>query len=165
MKIYSYIVIVIVGIAIVAGFFIAGTPQETRAQKADQQRISDLQNIQWMIISYWQAKEELPANLATLVDETQGILPPIDPKTSAEYGYKILDEKALKFELCADFNTSNKGGGDKAAKPMPISSDQMKSYRISGEIEWNWQHEIGRACFERNIDPDKYPPFNKNNPQ
>ena len=25
----------------------------------------------------------------------------------------------------------------------------------------NWQHDMGEVCFDRTIDPERYPPFSK----
>src|ERR1035437_4871969 len=44
---------------IVAGFFIVGTPAQARLQRFDAQKVSDLQNIQSQVVSYWQAKQKL----------------------------------------------------------------------------------------------------------
>src|SRR5690606_14140915 len=67
-RLVNYAVGVLVIAAIVAGFFILGTPAELRAQKQDAIRIQDLQNLQWQIVNYWQQKETLPATLDELRD-------------------------------------------------------------------------------------------------
>ncbi len=148
MRYFTYLIIAIVAAAIIAGFFILGTPQEERLRKLDDLRISDLQNIEWQIITYWQAKGQLPEKLADLIDSTRGVIIPVDPETGAEYEYLVKAE--LEFTLCAIFSTSGPGPNlDNVARPMvyekpiPTGSD-------------NWQHTAGRTCFDRVIDPDFY---------
>lgn len=155
MKLFSYIVIAVVGISIIAGFFVLGTPKEERMRRFDSQRISDLQTIQWQVINYWQAKGKLPESLSTLVDETQGVRPPIDPETGTAYEYKIIDEEKLTFELCANFKTQN------SASEAEDVAKSSRSYGPYGPepVNWNWQHGADRTCFERTIDPDTYKPF------
>src|SRR3989338_1790528 len=60
---------VVVVIAIIAGFFIMGTPGQVRLYRYDSQKVSDLQNIQWQVVNYWQQKEKLPATLAERSEE------------------------------------------------------------------------------------------------
>jgi len=60
-----------IGVAILAvvtigsGFLIVGTPGQARLTRFDAQKISDLQNIQSQITSYYQAKQVLPTRLPT----------------------------------------------------------------------------------------------------
>ena len=154
MKLFASIIISVVAIAIVAGFFILGTPQGERMRRFDETRVSNLQEIQWQVINYWQAKEKLPENLAALINETQGTRPPFDPETGAAYEYKIVEGRDLTFELCADFKTETSAASvNDRTKPAP-------AYGPYGPepVNWNWQHGIGRTCFERTIDPDVYKP-------
>ena len=83
-KIFAYPVSAIVLVAIAAGFFMVGSPQEERLRKFDERRISDLQVIQGQIINFWQLKEKLPQNLAELSDTISGFRAPIDPESGAE---------------------------------------------------------------------------------
>lgn len=153
MKIFTYAVIAIVAISVVAGFFLVGTPQDSRIRYYDQARVNDLQNIHYQIIKYWQAKKTLPATLADLVDKNQGVLPPTDPETQEDYGYNILDETKLSFELCANFRSSN---SDSISKEEIPRMNEPAFYAEPEKADWNWRHEVGRVCFERFIDPDLY---------
>lgn len=149
MKILTYVVILVVVAAVIAGFFVLGTPSKERARRLDQQRVSHLENIQWQIINYWQTKKQLPAELDNLTNELNGFVLPADPETGLAYEYQVLNEENLTFELCADFKTQN-----------TIEHDLLKP-EISAP-DWNWQHKAGRVCFERTIGPDLYPVLNKN---
>lgn len=141
---------VVVVLTVVAGFFIMGSPADIRNKKQDDQRLQDLQNIQYQIVNYWQQKEALPATLADLHDPLSGNIIPVDPETGASYSYTRVSP--LDFTICATFERA--GSDPYAAKSMPIDP------AATGTIE-NWSHEAGQQCFERSIDPQRYPPFNK----
>src|SRR3990167_473235 len=104
-KITAWLMSAVVLTAIVAGFFIVGTPAQQRARRFDEQRVNDLQSIQYQIINYLQNKGKLPASLDLLTDSISGFTPPVDPQTQDSYGYSIKD--SLGFELCADFKTDS----------------------------------------------------------
>ena len=144
---------VLVLVTILSGFFILGTPQEMRQQKQDAIRTQDLQNIQWQVVNYWQQKESLPANLAELNDPISNNVLPVDPKTKQSYGYKRTSP--LDFQLCATFATEgdsmNNGIVAKPIKPMATGD----------KAEDSWKHGTGEVCFDRSIDPERYPPYPK----
>ncbi|TSC89623.1 MAG: hypothetical protein G01um10143_113 [Parcubacteria group bacterium Gr01-1014_3] len=148
MKYFIYTIIAIVTVAVVAGFFIVGSPREERSRRFDQQRIEHLQLLQSELINYWMNKAKLPANLSLLKDDLRGITIPTDPESNQSYVYKVLGP--LKFQLCASFNLpslstvyTNEG------KPMPIDP------YYAGQ---NWSHDAGQVCFDRTIDKDFYQP-------
>src|SRR3989344_653779 len=149
MRWFVYGMAAVIAAAIVGGFVTAGSPFEERARRFDERRVQNLQEIHWQIISYWQRKEVLPAKLDDLRDPISGFVPPRDPETGAEYEYRASG--ALAFELCASFDT-------------PSTAGPMIGPRLVGsefDATYNWMHESGRACFERTIDPEFYPPFEK----
>lgn len=145
---FSYAVIGIVAAAVIAGFFIAGTPGEERLRRFDNERTSDLQTIQWQIVNYWQQKGELPAELALLEDDISGFTVPTDPETAAAYAYTVEEEHI--FELCATFARPSLPETRGAAIPLRPEPAAIKGLD-------NWNHEAGYTCFERTIDPDLYP--------
>lgn len=146
-KLVNYGVGAVVVAAIVAGFFIIGTPQELRRLKQDNIRVQDLQNIQWQVVNYWQQKESLPAALGEVADPLSGYSIPADPKTGEAYGYTRTSP--LDFQLCATFERE---GGQNYSVAKPV---------MDGGIEDNWQHGAGEVCFDRSIDPERYPPYNR----
>lgn len=138
--------LVILG-SIILGFMVIGSPQSQRERRYDNQRVSDLQNIQWQIVNYWQQKETLPGALAELEDSISGFMVPTDPETGNDYTYRKTGN--LSFELCATFDTAFGGNNSFAPKPM--------AYPVGGILE-TWEHGMGEKCFARTIDPDLYPP-------
>lgn len=166
--ILAYIGIIVVILAVVFGFLVVGSPTKQRNLRFDNQRISDLNNIQWQIISHWQQKKTLPEKLSDMNDSISGFKIPNDPKTDLPYEYKVkvrgigLDESKAQpsFEVCADFalpTQDNKGRGDfYGGYYGGIAMDV--SYPVSyPDGNNNWKHEAGRSCFTRSIDPQKYP--------
>ena len=146
-------ILAVVG-SIVAGFFIVGSPMTQRDLRLDQQRVSHLQSIQWSVVNYWQQKQRLPENLSELADPLRGFIVPMDPVTKQAYEYRVLG--ARKFELCATFA---RAGSDLNSYPRSVPEPMMAKGGGIGESSWN--HEAGRTCFERTIDPDFYPPYSK----
>lgn len=145
MKYFIYTIIVLVVLAVIAGFFVVGSPQEERLRRFDERRVQDLQIIQSEIINYWQRKGILPNNLADLRDNIRGFLPPTDPVTGEQYGYAARNASQLVFTLCATFARASEAVGT-PAKTVAYYEPQ------------NWQYSAGHFCFERTIDPQLYPP-------
>ena len=138
--------VLIVG-SIGAGFYVLGTPQSQRMLRYDSQKVSDLQNIQWQIVNYWQQKGILPATLVELQDPISGFMIPIDPQAKVPYEYEKTGN--LSFDLCAEFNKSLEATNDSVAR--------ITYLKPMGKLNENWQHEAGRQCFSRTIDPELYP--------
>lgn len=144
----GYAVGILILAAVIAGFVIIGTPWEARQMRLDNQRIMDLQNVQSQIVTFWQQKQRLPQHLAELHDPLSYFSLPKDPETGEDYGYRIT-AAPYSFEVCATFTMPSQGGP--LARPAGAYADAPD----------NWAHGAGRTCFERTIDPEKYPPFVK----
>lgn len=149
-KVFSYVVILIVLIAIIAGFFIAGSPKEERARKFDEQRVSNLQFIQGEIINYWLRKAALPQKLDELRDDIRGVSIPQDPENGTAYAYEMLGPES--FKLCAVFNRPSLGKEFTAPQPA------RPYYYPEPAFSENWSHDSGSTCFDRKIDKDLYKP-------
>lgn len=153
----AYATATLVVVTIIAGFFIVGTPQQARLYRFDEQKVSDLQNIQLQVVSYWQAKQKLPASLTDLNSSLNGSSVPADPQSNLSYEYSVKGK--LSFELCATFNAQMQGQSS-AMRTAPVMAPTP--YGAKGTpVQDNWQHGAGRVCFERTIDPAFYPPFNQ----
>jgi len=139
----SYGLTAVVVIVIAAGFFLSGSPFEQRRIRFDEQRVSDLQNIQYQLIDYWVAKEKLPASLSEIESPLTGFSVPLDPKTNEVYGYEA--KSTLTFSLCAVFDTTS-ASAQLNRPAYPGMNDGMDF----------WDHGTGRVCFDRTIDPDLY---------
>ena len=152
-RMVSWATAALVLITIVAGFFIIGTPRQARLYRYDEQKVSDLQSIQYQITNYWQSKQALPAALTDLNDPLSYYTAPTDPQTGESYEYRATG--ATSFELCATFNAAASGTNGRAlSRPM-----------YPGEVADSWVHQEGRTCFARTIDPDFYPPKGQTAPK
>lgn len=152
-KIFVWCVSAVVAAAIIGGFFIAGSPFKQRLVRFDSQKVSHLQILQGQIVNYWQSKKKLPENLDDLRDSISGFAPPVDPQSGEPYSYRALG--ALAFELCAEFNLSSK----EALIQVPRSAEPYPPGTF--DIGGTWDHEAGRVCFDRTIDPEIYRPIDQ----
>lgn len=153
--------ITVVVATIAAGFFITGSPWQIRMYRYDMQKVSDLQAIQWQIVNYWQTKEKLPTSLDALNDPLSNYTVPLDPQTKSAYEYATTS--ANSFRLCANFNDITQdrysvGGVGEYSMAMPT-----KDFAMGGgtEISNSWWHGTGKQCFDRTIDPQRYPFLSK----
>lgn len=147
---------------VIGGFFIIGTPQEMRMLRFDEQKVSDLQGIQYQVVNYWQQKQALPQSLDDLADPISGYLIPLDPQTNMPYRYEATGKNS--FTLCATFNQESVDMAGKGAyssggygRDIAVSYPSMPGMPMNE----NWQHGAGETCFERTIDPDLYPAYPK----
>jgi hypothetical protein len=108
--------------AIVYGFMQIDPPTVVREQKIDTQQITDLEQIQWRLQSFYDVNQNLPESL----NDLPGGVVPEAPAGREGYSYRKTEKG---YELCATF-------------AAPSSQDQF-SYAT------DWSHKEGRACFER----------------
>jgi len=150
--IWRFVSLGLVLISIVLGFVVIGSPADQRAYRLDNQRISDLQGIQWQIVNYWQQKGVMPENFEDFNDSLKNTNLPVDPETGEDYTYNRKSN--LSFDLCAEFRRDS-------AHMTPISYSMMgpryEAYDMMMLEGENWQHPAGMHCFERSIDPELYP--------
>lgn len=133
----------VVVIVALASLFLIDSPMTERMRRMDERRLSDLQAISYGIDTYVLKYEmKLPDTLDALVqDRDLGYLENQvkDPETRQAYEYKKTGDKT--YELCANFNLSNKEDDSKVA-------EYDYSYRSYGPA---WDHEAGRKCFTMTV--------------
>lgn len=128
--------------AIIISLFQAGSPQQARRQQYDQQKLTDLQNLQQAITDYAYVQLRLsssttnllPKRLTDLNNLNLGQLFLVDPMTNKEYGYRVIDN--THYELCAEFLTTN---------VSPSAED----------FPGSWTHLPGYHCFNQVIDVEQ----------
>lgn len=156
--------------ALVYSFSVMGSPNEQRALRIDATRITDLENIQGQVVTYWQQKEKLPESLTDLVDPLQSWQQiPKDPEFEKGMMYEYNKIDVDTFELCATFLRplpkgwrENGGGG---VYPMGVKDIATSNIGYPGGSYESWDHMEGRTCFSRTIDKERYPPFPKGETQ
>ncbi len=144
---FSYGVIAFVTMVAVAGVVLVGFPNDERARRFDERRVSDLQQIDGQIVSYWQRSGLLPTNLDSLTDRVSGFIVPSDPESGVPYKYRTV--ASTTFELCAMFTAERM----EKANIMPYGMAEPRSVE-----SMLWNHDAGRQCFTRIINPSLYPP-------
>src|SRR3989338_143812 len=170
-KILAGVAILLVISAVVYSFMIIGSPTKQRLLRLDDRRVNDLISIQYQVINFWQQKEKLPADLTELANPISGYSLPVEPEFQKGKQYEYAVKGPMQFELCATFSLPmpegwREYGGE--MRPMPyIGYDKggvTTSYPYpGGGVNESWDHEAGRTCFARTIDPDIYPPYPKEN--
>lgn len=149
--------IILVVAAIAFGFSVFGSPATQRAMRFDEERVGDLQTIQWQIVEYWQAKQTVPEELSSLNDPTRGVQVPVDPKTGEAYKYEKFS--ATGFKICATFELESVKEGFAATQYVekPIPAPGIESVVRPFVEQDYWTHGAGETCFTRTIDPSYYP--------
>ena len=136
-KVFTGLVIGVIGIAVVYGLTLVGTPAQQRLLQFDDRRVSDLQSITYAVDSYWQRNESLPQMLEDLRVPTYYVESISDPKTGELYEYNIISETA--YELCATFETDSSEYENQA---VPRFLDRGISF---------WNHSAGLTCFDLEV--------------
>lgn len=140
---------IIILASIIWGFSVLGSPKTQRLIKYDNQKIMDLQEIQWQVISYWQMNGFLPASLEQIISNKEYFVTvPTDPQFEKSYRYEKKGE--MTFELCAEFNEENTRDQNRYGGQVSYPKGSV----IQNE---NWNHGKGEQCFTRIVDPVAYP--------
>lgn len=155
-RLIGYFALALIIMTVVSGVLIMGSPSQVRLYRLDDQKVDDLQSIQWQIVDYWQTYEKLPKTLSDLTNNISGYAAPQDPQSGEAYGYEVIPGKQPAFKLCATFNAQ-----DQDVSPAELARPAYTSYAGSdgGLLQDSWWHTEGDVCFTRTIDPERYPPY------
>ncbi len=151
---------VVILLSLIGGFFIIGLPASQRDVRDDATRSSNLQSMQWDIVSHYQRTGALPTDTDALVDPLypDNKMYYNDPESGDPYEYRVIASSTPVFELCAEFATESKKqeyqGRGAYPKGFSASYSYVDYYPSYGEA---FEHVEGRNCFTRIIDPTRYP--------
>jgi len=137
-KMWAIISGLVVLVSIVLGFSVLGSPQTQRLVRQDNQKITDLQNLQYQVINYWQQNASLPDSMPTI---------------ASAYQYKKVSAKS--FQLCADFNRES------AVRMYQNSTPTIYPEKAGMMTNDDWTHSSGNQCFSRTLDSVAYPIYNR----
>ncbi len=153
-KVWTIVASVIILGSIIWGFLVLGSPWSQQQIKYDQQKVSDLQNINYDVQNYYQQTGSLPSAITDIpycatVSQMAGLqnVPCYDSQTKQPYEYTSINQSTKTYELCATFN-----------KPSPTQN-------ISGDIDirpygmTQWNHLAGHYCFSETIPVSQYKPM------
>ena len=106
----------IIIISIVWGFAVLGSPRTQRLIKYDEQKISDLQNINNQITNYYSSKGTLPNTLTEMANGSYYIT-----QTDAQNGkpYEYAKTSGTTYNLCAEFNKASDDKNVNGGKTYP----------------------------------------------
>lgn len=143
-KIFVALVILAMTAAVVAGLFLAGSPEQERKRRFDQERLNDLSQISYAIDANWNQDKKLPTALKDLQAKRDVYVRSLkDPRTQESYEY--TSTATSTYELCAVFETDSEQELSRAAVSRPDVEGQDF-----------WKHPTGKKCFklEARIDPN-----------
>ncbi len=124
--------------SVVWGFSVLGSPRTQRLYKYDEQKVSDLTNINQYVISYYQSHGELPTTLDQLSNTDSYFSIPNDSQSNTPYEYNLIDHNSKTYNLCSEFNKSTN------------TPENVNVARVSPNYDWT--HPAGHYCFKRFID-------------
>jgi hypothetical protein len=130
---------VIIAAVLIASLGYIQTPAEVREVKADQEIVSDLQDIQWRIEDFYLNNEVLPADLGTLYGAFDA---PAATEGKLDYVYEVTGETTYK--ICAEFNR-NVNEPRQQYRPVPMGNS------VGMGNNYNWDYKAGEWCFDRVI--------------
>lgn len=121
--------------AIVAAFLIVGSPGRARMERADESRVSDLEDLARSIRQYYGNHGALPDRLDKAYSGTYRPAEELkDPVTGSPYAYRVVDKG--HFELGATFQTDQSSGRSSRGYYGGYSEDMPF-----------WKHKAGRQSF------------------
>lgn len=134
-QIYFYGSLAVIVLVFIASFFFVESPQQARDRKHDEAVINKLSQIDSAINTYYLEYKKVPANLDELLASVNFITKTDteDPYSKTAFGYNAIATST--YELCADFNTSNK----KEVEENEFFYDKR------------WLHDAGRQCLKQKV--------------
>jgi len=119
--------------ALLYGFGNIETPEVVRQMRMDENQVTDLQDMQWKIESYFNTNQALPEDIATAYGR---LALPVAAEGMPAYEYIVKDETS--YELCATFTHPSASAAEK--------------YNLSiVDANFNWEHSSGEWCFTRTV--------------
>lgn len=128
--------LVVVIASFLGSFLIVESPMQARRNAFDNTRVNDLQQIKYATDDYFREYGKLPVSLDEL-KTARAYIKIVDSKSGQPYEYAVKGKD--KFELCADFETSNK----------VVSPDDVYKAEYM-----DFLHEAGHVCFAREVSKD-----------
>lgn len=132
-KIMGIVSLILIIASFIGTFFIIESPLTARQKAFDQTRVNSLSQIKYTIDDYYNEYKKLPASLQDLM-ASRGYIQINDPQTNAEYEYSITGP--MTYQLCATFDSSNKGQTVDQYNYPPYS---------------DFLHDAGHSCFSRRV--------------
>ncbi len=139
-----YGALAVVGVVVVWGFTLIGSPSFNRKLSADRNRMEDLQRLSNGIAQYFDEQKKFPEKLADLDKLRYSYgrdLRLEDPATKRPYDFKVKDP--YSYELCAEFELTSEE-----------AEIEKRPYNYYGS-RTTWDHGVGHNCFSFEIPVNK----------
>jgi hypothetical protein len=117
--------------AVLAGFYVMGSPTQQRKRHLDNQRVLALSMMSNSIHLYWSQHGALPSERSAISIDPRW---QNDPITDKPYAYSRMGEDS--YSLCANFEVAS--DGEDTDEPLP------HMYVPTGD---RWKHPAGAHCF------------------
>ncbi len=139
-KVWTGVACFIILASVVWGFSVLGSPRTQQLLKYDEQKVSDLQNINSEIQNYYMDKGVLPSSLDVFpVCQSVGCGSEfLDKQTNQRYEYSVVGQNSKSYNLCAVFNN-------------PSPADLYAGVEVPPYNGQSWTHPVGHFCFTENI--------------
>lgn len=131
------LIIGLVGLAVITGLVVVGSPTEARARRLDERRVADLRRITRATNLYRTRHDRLPESLQALAQDPEASLHGRDPATGESYEYQVLGPNS--YAVCARFERADSDASYQ--EPESVAEDA-------------WRHGVGRQCFRREAPTD-----------
>lgn len=130
-KIIAGLMILIVAVGIIFGFFAAGSPKQARLQRLDMETINNLSQISYAVNFFASSQNRLPKDFSELKNNPtySSYFYGITEEKMKNYEYRVVDK--THYELCGAFNLESSGS---ANQPY-----------YTGDPNWG-SHGSGRVC-------------------
>lgn len=139
-KIWVTVSALVIISCIVWGFSVLGSPRTQQLLKYDEQKVSDLQNIENAIQNFYSLKGVLPKDFSEIAKNQNYYVNTTDSQTQKSYEYEKTGNTT--YDLCAEFN-----------KELTKANYGTEPMMYGGNT---WMHGIGRFCFAQTINPNIY---------
>lgn len=139
-KIYFIATLSAVILVLIGSFFVIDNPMQTRAKNLDEDIINKFYSIDNCVDQYYREKRVMPKTMEDIKGNCLYMLDDVtrDKVTGRTFTYKLKD--GLKYELCAEFRTSNKDDVYRNDSPYFATMDNKTVL-----------HEAGWQCLERKV--------------
>lgn len=144
---FGIVTFILILVAIIIGFSIAGSPSTERSRAMDKTRATDLNSISNCVSRYAKEFQKFPTSLDSMTDLSgyTSCANRKDPKTKDTYEYKITkdlkEESGIvsgEFELCANFELE--------MDEDTLQKEGKSSYYLNDTLSKWEKHSAGREC-------------------
>lgn len=139
-KTYFIATLAAIVIVFVGSFFVIDNPMQTRAKNLDNDITNKFYTIDNCVDQYYREKKAMPKTMEDIKDNCLYMLDDVtkDKVTGRAFAYQPKD--GLKYELCAEFRTSNKADAVPNNQPYYSAPDNKTML-----------HDAGWQCLERKV--------------